>query len=543
MTVLTQSKVQTYTTPSWSLAIAPELSPLSKWWGKPVARALRFTLVLKHQSDDSPLKIKGDHTHLEILTEVTEQYIEQLVSTPYHFTGFSTKTESETSQSSATAISLRDRRLASTHTSSDASIRSDASKLNQNELFNPPSLRSTSLLTHELNLGELENSHPQAPVLLSTTQIYDLAEALSQSRHHLATLPLSRSRALPQAPASWAKTAAVAAFALATTGSIAWMVGGFGPFQTASQQEPTEDTVASAPTPSTPQLPETLPEASPTISFNPQTSSPNPSAKPGSPTPNLGSKNFGQNDLTAQNNPVQNNPAPPLSLDQTKTRDTSPSPSPNFNDTLIATEPAPTHESSQGSSSFDIAGNSPANRQKRKQVPAAPQSSEIQESAQADLESRDDPATGPVSVPTQPALVPPPAPGILQESPAKVPGNRSQQFSPSISGIQRQNQKSARLAPTETRSALPAVQQIETYFNGQWQGQNEIKKTLSYTLVFNQNGTVKSISPLNSISKAYLNKVAWPSIEQAISTPFSNPNAARVVVRFYPNGSVSATLP
>ncbi len=576
----TQPQVQTYATPSWSLAIASQSSPLAKWWGKPLAQTLTFTLVFQgetHQThpgeiargeiargqtsqgqtsqgqtfqdetNDEPLKlkIKVDQSQLQLLAEVTEDYVEQVLSAPSSVLGESGRSpESLNSGLNHAALESRSPQGA-------------------------PSFQSNSLLSHQLRLAGLDPDHSQSAVQLSTTEIFDLAEILNQATQNITVLPSSSAvRLFPKTQRAWTKTAAVAAFALITTGGLALLFGREGQFQTANQPEsksnPSADQagVARPNQPGGPNQPTAL---------NPQNSN-------GVP-PTKGTSNAGKPSSKAQTNTKNQNLG-------TSTPQTSPSAQPQPSSPSTASSTA---SSTSRRSSSPTTDNQRLNQQRQR----LPNSTEKDSSI---IASRLSPSPDPRQSETRasrsqsaPALSAEPSASSdtsPQFTPAEKARNlaRRQEISDKLAALENSGPQSKGLGsnaepgatkaspnspvsapiPAPDRSALgesndtasesfnsgavgvpPAnvspVAQVTSYFKARWQGQASIQETLSYDLVLNQNGTVQSIAPQNTLAQQSGSKVSLPTVGQALTSPFSSPETQRLTVNLKPDGTVTVT--
>ncbi|NJN24124.1 MAG: DUF4335 domain-containing protein [Acaryochloridaceae cyanobacterium RL_2_7] len=269
MTRQTKTRSQTYTNPSWRMAIASQSSPLSRWWGQPLSQVESFSLqsqnspmveesVTKNDAENSveeretedledlktensaPILVQGNQSQLELLTQLTEQYVQSLLSP---------------------SLQLVTPGAAETDSSSSHPWQREAVFLN-----NPPHWKSHSTYEHHLYLGALQGQPTQKEIQITTSQLYDLAEILHQALEQVQPLPASNPSVLPVPFMAWQKTAAVTAIAMGITG----IVGGtllFGrqpSLETASQPE--EESVAlnpgangSAPTPNFPIQPSAIP--------------------------------------------------------------------------------------------------------------------------------------------------------------------------------------------------------------------------------------------------------------------------------------------
>jgi Domain of unknown function (DUF4335) len=222
-----------YTSPTCTLEISANPSPLEKWTRKPTLKNQRFLLKFEDPrlSEDQWVSFRGDRLKLAALTETVTTYVQGFLS------------QSRTLNPTELGTEL-------THT----------------ELALPPSaqgitLQPKGLLAHTLKLGTIDSSSPDSSLTLTSTQLSDLASVLDE--HNSATLDLptlNRDTAWMRSPMAWGK---IAALSLLSVGITANVLNQFSPkkapTQIASQASSSDQRL----TP--PQLPPTTPSPSTTI--------------------------------------------------------------------------------------------------------------------------------------------------------------------------------------------------------------------------------------------------------------------------------------
>ncbi|WP_404783787.1 DUF4335 domain-containing protein [Altericista sp. CCNU0014] len=163
MPVLSPTLSKLYTPPTCTLEVTAKASPLSRWTRTPVVKSLQFLLSFDSlaQRSREPVEIQGDRTQLSALTETVTQYVQTVLA--------SRSTDLPLASPSDEPLALPG--------------------LSASAAPHALSLRPRSLLTHELQLGDLATAESGPSVLLKASQLYDLATALEDCTADLQHLP------------------------------------------------------------------------------------------------------------------------------------------------------------------------------------------------------------------------------------------------------------------------------------------------------------------------------------------------------------------
>lgn len=264
---MSHSILRRYTPPTCTLEIMANSSPLSRWMGQPVLKDLRWRLKLDDPkvTAEQWTQIQGDRAQLEALRDTVQSYVQNLLD-------HSQTRLDEVLNPAAIVVS-------SAETSAETTlVPTDSLGI---------SLQSQGLLTHALTLGSLATEVSGSTLVLSTLQLFDLANALDEYATDLITLPdFQRSTGISAAP-TWTKVAAAAVVIIGVSASISKILDVPAP-QTASA--PNSQGASSNDQRIANQLPPgaiTQPSPSPLVTQSPGLPSllrPQPGGVPGTPT-------------------------------------------------------------------------------------------------------------------------------------------------------------------------------------------------------------------------------------------------------------------
>jgi hypothetical protein len=216
--------IRRYTPPTCTLEIAAQQSPLSRWMGKIALKDLRFKLSFDDPrvSDDRWLTLRGDRDQLEAVAETVNSYVQSFLSQSNSPTGGGTLLAEPTTKTT-TGIALHPK----------------------------------GLLSHQLSLGTLATEESGESVVLSSTQLADLATALDEYAAEATTIPkLERPTWITQ-PQNWT---AIAAGLLVTVGVSTSVLKGLDKSSPSTANAPTASSsdqrlAVQPPTNPTPSLP------------------------------------------------------------------------------------------------------------------------------------------------------------------------------------------------------------------------------------------------------------------------------------------------
>jgi Domain of unknown function (DUF4335) len=305
-----------YSSPTCTLEISANPSPLEKWTNKPTLKNQRFLLKFEDPrlSEDQWISLRGDRLKLATLTEAVTTYVQTFLS----------QSRTLTPQNS--------------------------NQLTETLLAEPPAITSTQgialepngLLAHTLKLGTIATEVTGESIKLTSTQLADLASVLEEHGSATLDLPaLNRDTAWMRSPAAWGKIAALSLFSIGITASV---LNQFSPkkvpTEIASQASSSDQRI----TP--PQVP------SPTLAV-PSVLTPS----PGIPSSNSGSSNL-PSTIISSSNPQSDSATPPNS---TGNSTPSPTESSTSDPSKTSTSKSPTDEG--GSRENQNSGNQQTNRE------------------------------------------------------------------------------------------------------------------------------------------------------------------------------------
>lgn len=479
---------RTYTPPTCTLEVTAQPSALSRWSDTPVVKSLQFILNLEGlaKGDREPVALQGDQTQLAALSEAVSSYVQRLVSSRH--TEFPLKAPEQPPVPSPVAAE---------------------SGLFGHEDAPPIHLRSRTLLTHELVLGDLATPDSGNSVILKVSQLYDLATALSDCAADLQQLPVATPVAAssPRRIPAWAKTAAAIAVT-AGVGTATWQLLQLNQpslQQAAQSPSPTQPTIVGV---APPPLPETRPRQStklPTVQLPDRSQQPsiidrnNPDDR----------STAGNNDLFAapsSTNPNKSDtPDKPIKFDPLPPE---PAPlSPNIPESAIsmggnntATSSAPADNAAPAASSQPSGANTKVMTESSQSISAA--TARTQQRS-ADGVGAFSGAPAPSAAIPQPETAPPPA---------TQPGASARE---------------------EVFDVTPQI--LEARQNIAQSQKSRPSRVVEYRLTVNPNGSLAAIDPLGQAAQQYL-----PKLSIAVGQPFVSAPGKRSLIRLVvrPDGTV-----
>lgn len=204
MYLFSSSLHRRYRAPTCGLEVRATLPPLCRWTPKPTPTALQFQLDLEASPGHPQLQLQGDRQQLEALAIAVTEYIQQwLVQAP-------------------AALPLGVPQAHSTLAETATPIPEPPAEI---------TLRSQTLLWHQLLLGNLATA-ASGPILpLSTTQLFDLSTVLEAGVTDLDRLP-SRPQQMQhwvQKTPIWTRSAAIVVVLVGLTSGALQLTQRFNP--------------------------------------------------------------------------------------------------------------------------------------------------------------------------------------------------------------------------------------------------------------------------------------------------------------------------
>ncbi len=207
---LFNSIVRQYTPPTCWLEIEAKESPLSRWVRLPMLNQLRFELRFNdpRESEEQQVTIWGNGAELEALHEAVTTYVQQSIEQSPNQLLLAVR-EPSNNGSRLPMMPNEDNNYHSTAITASKlnSFRSEAGYEQDSEtvqqqyppeeeaprpsmmLSATPYLRPKSLVAHELVLGPLQTQESGPVILLSASQLFDLATALDDYASDVVTMP------------------------------------------------------------------------------------------------------------------------------------------------------------------------------------------------------------------------------------------------------------------------------------------------------------------------------------------------------------------
>jgi hypothetical protein len=485
------SLIRHYTPPTCTLEIWAKCSPLSRWAERPLLKDLRFELRFDDPrvAEEEQVTLRGERQQLEMLCDIVITYVQNFLQESFNILPAMLDKAAPpplviagaTENSPLQSVSLLETSPADADNPRD-SDRELETNIPSHPI--PPSLRGKGLLAHELSFGSLAPQASTAKIILSSSQLFDLANTLEEYSAEAAMLPTLYAFKPRKATLVWASSAAVALLAVGLT------VVGVRLFNLSNQ--PSESMASLKKSDSQPNSSNLIPVIPPVP--------PPPTGTP-LPSPTL---------------------PPTLSARQPLLPPVSPKNS-------QAPIPAPSRVRPPTSSraTLDIVPQT-AN------LPplAAPNSTTQIPSAGASRRITISP-----NLPKLPSLTSPTSP------PAKTPvdsslGNlsaaRESSGSPAAPPV---SPKTTSLLDT-----IPQVAEAREYFQQRWQVPEGLNQTLEYRLILNEDGSIGRIIPLGRAASVYLDRTNMPLLGEPFVSPLSQAKKPTIRVVLSPNGTVRTFL-
>jgi hypothetical protein len=473
------------------------------------------------------MRVQGDRHQLEILCDVVDAYVQQMLTQSASQFNSSLFQSLPEPGSNASVIPLHSKRRASSLPPTqlepgrsfvppdvimephapDPSV-PEASSVNQTGglgivIPSGLALLPCGLLKHRLWLGSLATDDSGPSKTLSTTELFDLANALDQYKADHLAMPDLEERGWFQSTPPWMKAVAVLVFAVGMTTAVTEMLQQSNPStsnleRADTQQGQGREELASI---------DRLDDAELSDPSQARTRA------------NRARQIPDENGLTLENAPDNAESAEAEIAGNGAEADPETDASPNdANAEGASVEGTP----AEGDRSIppELAALPPVTEQRRSPTP----SDEL-------AGMQDDRAIAP-----SPSAASPPTP-----SPANQRSAADSQFSADIAPETTSEVESA--PPPATPSSLPQVDEIRAYFQRSWQPPEDMDRAVEYRLVLNSNGSLAQVDPLGSTARLYASQANLPTI----GTPFVSPlevQGVRPKVRLVlqPNGNVRAFL-
>jgi hypothetical protein len=512
---ITNNIIRRYTPPTCILEIQGKSSPLSRFKGNNLVRNLWFQLSFGDSKlpEKARIKICGDRSQLEALCETVSEYVQNFLSqTPWEA----------------------------------KPVKIDSLPENPTK----PYLQQKGLLDHELYFSSIAHKKEPKIVKLTSTQLFDLANALDDFAKDITLLPIEKNVPVPAISESkveslekrvdrpksprklpnWTPTAA--SFLLATGTTIAGMHFYY------QSQSTTNTSVAVNPS-LTP---------TPTTDQNRNNSSnnnvPPPPTTKTIPIPSVSLSPS----ISNKNTP----PPPPVTGETPKTNQQSgqnPNPVNKKGDLLSkyptppSTNPETTNKNSQTdrninsrNRSSDNSGNTNNNDvatiivgDLRETKPIETPTNNLPETTTTNTTENQETFSG--YTPNSPTPENPPTSVTVPNNP--ITRRTVPNVPPEID-----------VAVTEpinlpsTVNTVAQVEQVQQYFQGKWQPPTELKEALQYDLSISNSGSLQNITPVGKTAATYLDRTNMPLLNESFVSPCNTTGAIRVRLVLNPDGTV-----
>jgi len=522
---MTTAVLRRYTPPTCTLEVKAKDSPLSRWTNRTVVRDVRFRLSFDdpQQPETETVQVIGDRTQLEALTDAVRDAVQSLLNPAPSLlsqdlqsfaallgTTDGTPANGAEEANGKTIGKTNGKPGAIAHLNATAPITAGSTALaiaprphttlreaaSETGIF----VESQGLLSHVLHLGTLATLTSGNQVKLSTTQLYDLANALDEYAAEALSLPDQQS-ATRSTPLRWASIAAAALVALGATGGIARFVMDIAsPTSTqVAQESGTEAADAEAFS-----LEDEISSLEPIPAPGEEDLLPVPETVDGVPVPPVPPGGTAQPGMLPgqpyqgfPSGPVQRTPAEmrpggnvPVVPARPQPQQAQPSQPP------VATQPAPPAAIALNPESFEAGGNATLSE--------------------------------PSGFPSPSARTPNTLNGAVEAAPSIAQANPQQ----GSSAINRSGE-----APN-----LPQLAEVRSYFQSEWEPPDSLDDTLEYRLVIGANGELQQIIPMGQVAGLYIDRTSMPLLGETFVSPLTPYQRATIRLVLAPDGRVQTFL-
>ncbi len=493
--------VKRYTPPTCTLEITAKISPLSRWWGGPLAKELTFQL---HFDDpkipkEERVSIKGDRSQLELLSETVSNYVQEFLHQPP--TSLPLLVSGAVSNEQTNVVEETNQSLVS------------FPKTPCGERSRTVSLQPRGLVSHQLLFGSLATEATAPEVKLTAVQLFDLATALEQCSAELPLLPNLQFSHYRKVIPLWSAAAAAVVLAVGVTATKMKLVN-------QSQNEADSSYKQSL---------VVLNEQEQEQEFSPNRT-----------------KELDEKESKLAQVPTVPSPAPTLAPTLSKL-ETLPPPSPvvapptSHGQKAVSRTPEP--------SSFGVGARQTEPPLKSPPVISGDRSGSQSSNVKQEVNNLEPETLKPTlapnpNLPSSP--VPSSAESVINKTEELVlEDDQKNSFAESTGVLPPSPQVDILPEPVPEFTEIPeerATREAREYFQARWKVPEGLNKTLEYRLILNPNGSIKTVVPLGNTAIIYLKQAQIPLND----TPFVSPLPAGTnpVIRLVlaPDGTVQTFL-
>ena len=484
MKLFSNTPIRRYTPPTCTLELWDKRSGLSRWREEASLKELNFVLSFDDPKllEEQQVTLQGDLLQLTVFYDVVASYTQNLLYQTVNCFTVTHQSSLEKTICSATLHSL-------------IPLSKEIDKLNL-----PPSLQRKGFLRHELKLGSLETKASHSFVSLSSSQLFDLLNALEDYQEDLSVLSSSENSTQRQGILVWTWAAAVALLAIAIPMVVPkWFDTLNSDGASLIQNQEDSEQILSfldvlPPVPPPPSVPIPSPSMPPMLSTK---------------------------DLLPPPEKISTAAPPP----RNPSIDIKP-PTPSVLPPSSVFPPAPRQPSTNNH--YRVSKQPPTEDLLTLPVPGI---STIMPSSPSTMTSR---ISAIPSIPTPPSLQ---AKALVEHSPEE------QTPETIIVNPLTEEHIFARLAPQTTLlDAIPQVAEARQYFQQRWQPPKNLSQTLEYRLIIQSDGSLKRAIPLGKAAIVYYKKASIPT-PGSIFVSALNISGNRIIrLVLSPNGIVKTFL-
>ncbi|NEQ96601.1 MAG: DUF4335 domain-containing protein [Cyanothece sp. SIO2G6] len=539
-----------YTPPTCTLELQGTRSPLSIWSDRPIVKEVQFNLSIDgpHRHTEQKVTIRGDRFQLDDLHRAVSAYVQHTLTLSVdqfqsHLLGSPPSNSSQQGNTSSRSLQ------ASSISHANQTVSRIDGRHNKSLHLSPQ-----GLLQHQLHLGPLAGHNIPAVIVLTTTELFDLANALDTYHGELDSIPELNPGQHRRTPAPWLKVAAVAVLAVGVGTSVVRFSQTPETAESVLQSQ-ADDSIAPAeeqaadrlPTrvelpdipAATEALPETLPEALPEEGEGGDR--PNNRNNSGHNSESTDNQNQPENrqrrnrdNQTQDENAIALNDSSDLDESTAAVETNSPPPSPD--------SPPPSAEAVPNTAANSAAASPPA-----ASTPPSPTPSGTNDPSAtvANPQWANQPANQPVdpmAIPPELSTIPPISADIGADilldsseinlsAPPTSSARSAEPESPSSPANDQNNDPNPDSSASNPSgwasgiSAYPQLAEVQAYFAARWTPPPNLKQPLQYRLLLQPDGSLQQVIPLGESARSSSAIVGFPPVGEPFVSPFEGNSA------------------
>lgn len=530
-----------YTPPTCTLELQGTRSPLSVWSDRAMVKDIQFNLRIDgpHRHSQQKVAIQGDRLQLDDLYQAVSTYVQQTLTLSVE------QFQASFLQASAPAPTvLPSHRSATPQTvASPSSLPRSMAALPNPAQGTTLHLAPLGLLQHQLHLGPFARNNTPDVIVLTTTELFDLANALDTYHGEIDSIPELNPGKYRRTPAPWLKVAAAAVLAIGVGTSVVRLSQSPGSAGNLLQSQ--ADAPASvAERSDSDRLPTRV-----QLSDIPSATEALPAPRGGDRRNNRANAGQGNNRQAEQRN--QNREG---SNQNNSNRDEEAIAFNNLDNDALRNNPRASTD--RRAADAPTAGSTPSSP-----APSALSPAPLGGSGQASPNANAQRANPPANQPRVPAEIPPelsalPPISAMGDDILLDSSEMNLSAPPGSSASGSTAERNTRSIPTPNDEAFsssasgwaagsstyPQLAEVRSYFADQWTPPPNLSQPLQYRLLLNPDGSLRQVVPLGESARSSTSVVGFPAVGEPFVSSFDGNSAPPIRLFLDADGQVRVFL-